>query len=205
MPVLDDVEIPQLDIFPRPVTLADTMTVYNFCDYDLWLQPYIGSQIGSVEHIPAGGQLARPFSAADRDIGISLKVSKAEADFATPVQVEYTAAADGLVYYDLSLIDCLGRTVEVRHGKPVRNGNTSACAGHEAGLQLGSASAMSFQCGAGIWCDDQAYLYEVSQKPAPVNVHRYGADRPPLGEPVQECKPHISMRREQRSFDGILR
>lgn len=23
--------------------------------------------------------------------------------------------------------------------------------------------AISFQCGAGAWCDDQAYLYEVSQ------------------------------------------
>jgi hypothetical protein len=172
MPVIDDVSLPQPSMFARPNTRANKITVYNFCAYDLWLQPIIGANaernlnadVESVQHIASHGEYSRHFQTTDVDRGISLKVSKVEGNFEKPVQIEYTLATFGDVYFDLSLIDCLGTTAEIRYGKPVRNGNTSACAGHEAGLQFGNAQGRSFQCGAGVWCDDQAYLYEASQQ-----------------------------------------
>ncbi|KAF2633037.1 hypothetical protein BU25DRAFT_406300 [Macroventuria anomochaeta] len=155
MPTVDDVEIPQLSLFPRPDSTANTLTIYNFCDYDLFFEPHIGNTLGEIGHIPAGGKLDRPFEAAPEGSGVNLKVSKTEGDYSKPVQIEYAVSA-GTVWYDISLIDCLGRTED-----GLRNGDTTACAGHEAGLQMGPAKdALSFQCGAGAWCDDQAYLYE---------------------------------------------
>jgi hypothetical protein len=166
MPVVDNVDIPQLSIFPRPTAVHDTVTVYNFCDYDLWLESNVGNVVAGMEQIFPGRKLDRLFHAGERGHGINFKVSRAEADFTNPVQVEYMADEYGKVWYDLSLIDCLGKTGEIRNGKPVRNGNTSACAGHEAGLQIGNenANATTFQCAAGAWCDDQVYLYEASQR-----------------------------------------
>jgi ElaB/YqjD/DUF883 family membrane-anchored ribosome-binding protein len=156
-PTIDNVDIPQLEIFPRPKSTPNTLTIYNFCDYDLWFEPHIGNVLEKTGHIPAGGKLDRPFEMAPEGSGVNLKVTKKEGDFGKPVQVEYAVSA-GTIWYDISLIDCLGRTPE-----GLRNGDTSACAGHEAGLQMGpAANAVSFQCGAGAWCDDQAYLYEVS-------------------------------------------
>jgi hypothetical protein len=155
-PTVDDVAIPQLELFPRPQSTANTLTIYNFCDYDLWFEPHIGNTLEAIGHIPAGGKLDRPFEMAPEGSGVNLKVTKTEGDYSKPLQVEYAVSA-GTVWYDLSLIDCLGRTPE-----GLRNGDTSACAGHEAGLQMGpAANAVSFQCGAGAWCDDQVYLYEV--------------------------------------------
>ena len=157
-PTIDDVDIPQLSLFPRPQTTPNTLTIYNFCDYDLWFEPHIGNTLEATGHIPAGGRLDRPFEMAPEGSGVNLKVTKTEGDYSKPIQVEYAVSA-GTVWYDLSLIDCLGRTPE-----GLRNGDTSACAGHEAGLQMGpAANAVSFQCGAGAWCDDQMYLYEVSR------------------------------------------
>ena len=155
-PTVDDVAIPQLSLFPRPGSTANTLTIYNFCDYDLYFEPHIGNTVAEIGHISAGGKLDRPFEAAPEGSGVNLKVSKTEGDYSKPVQIEYAVSA-GTVWYDISLIDCLGRTED-----GLRNGDTSACAGHEAGLQMGpAADALSFQCGAGAWCDDQAYLYEV--------------------------------------------
>jgi hypothetical protein len=155
-PTVDDVDIPQLSLFPRPDSTANTLTIYNLCDYDLYFEPHIGNTVEDIGHIPAGGKLDRPFEAAPEGSGVNLKVSKTEGDYSKPVQIEY-AVSSGTVWYDISLIDCLGRTED-----GLRNGDTSACAGHEAGLQMGPAKdALSFQCGAGAWCDDQAYLYEV--------------------------------------------
>ncbi|UPX15056.1 uncharacterized protein EKO05_0005520 [Ascochyta rabiei] len=155
MPTVDNVDIPQLSLFPRPDSTSNTLTIYNFCDYDLFFEPHVGNTLAEIGHIPAGGKLDRPFESAPEGSGINLKVSKTEGDYSKPVQIEYAVSA-GTVWYDISLIDCLGRT------DGMRNGDTTACAGHEAGLQMGPAKdALSFQCGAGAWCDDQAYLYEV--------------------------------------------
>ncbi|KAJ4331398.1 hypothetical protein N0V87_009188 [Didymella glomerata] len=154
-PTVDDVDIPQLSLFPRPDSTANTLTIYNYCDYDLYFEPHVGNTVEEVGHISAGGKLNRPFEAAPEGSGVNLKVSKTKGDYSKPVQIEY-AVSSGTVWYDISLIDCLGRTED-----GLRNGDTSACAGHEAGLQMGPAKdAISFQCGAGAWCDDQAYLYE---------------------------------------------
>lgn len=162
MPVIDNVNSPQFSLFPRPKVSPYKMTVYNFCSYDLWLEPHVGARVENVEHVAANGVYSRPFQAADEQGGVSLKVSKIKGNFARPVQIEYSRKVSTIAY-DLSLIDCLGQTGETRYGKVVRNGNTSACAGHEAGLQLGNRQSRSFQCGSGAWCDDQAYFYEASQ------------------------------------------
>jgi hypothetical protein len=157
MPTVDNVDIPQLSLFPRPESKANTLTIYNFCDYDLFFEPHIGNTLAEIGHIPAGGTLDRPFEMAPEGSGVNLKVTKKEGDYSKPVQIEYAVSA-GTIWYDISLIDCLGRTEDGR-----RNGDTTGCAGHEAGLQMGPGKdALSFQCGAGAWCDDQAYLYEVS-------------------------------------------
>ncbi|KAH8688582.1 hypothetical protein GQ44DRAFT_638310 [Phaeosphaeriaceae sp. PMI808] len=157
MPVIDHERIPQHNLFRRPTTVGNSVIVYNYCRYDLWVRPHVGNNVNAVERIPS--QRSKRFDIEKRDLAVNLKVSKIESNFAKPVQIEY-AVANGALWYDLSLIDCLGTTGEARDGKPVRNGDTSACAGHEAGLQLGNANDMTFQCGPGAWCDDQAYLYE---------------------------------------------
>lgn len=92
---------------------------------------------------------------------VNLKVSKVEGSFAKPVQIEYSGT-EGRISFDISLIDCLGTVMDPENGVYVKNGNTSACAGHEAGLQIGNDKSLSFQCRPGAWCDDQVYLYEVS-------------------------------------------
>lgn len=155
-PTVDNVDIPQLSLFPRPDSTANTLTIYNYCDYDLYFEPHVGNTVEEAGHISAGGKLDRPFEAAPEGSGVNLKVSKTKGDYSKPVQIEY-AVSSGTVWYDISLIDCLGRTED-----GLRNGDLSACAGHALGLQMGPAKdAISFQCGAGAWCDDQAYLYEV--------------------------------------------
>ncbi|KAF1847053.1 uncharacterized protein K460DRAFT_52514 [Cucurbitaria berberidis CBS 394.84] len=141
-----DVVAAQLNIFPLPITKPDTLTVHNYCSYNIYFNHFQGANMLESGNIAAGAKIDRPL------FGSVLKVSKTP-DMAKDVLVEY-AVADGRLYYDLSLITCLGRT------NGVENGDTSACAGHEAGLQLGNSKSKSFQCAAGAWCDDQAYLYQ---------------------------------------------
>ena len=154
--MIDNVELPQLNIFPRPVTTTNVFTIYNFCSYTLWVDIFIGATNNGSEQILAGGRLDRSLDSA---AGVNYKVSK-YANINHPVQVEYSANES--VFFDLSLIDCLGTDGMTMAGKPIRNGEMSMCAGHEKGLQLGNNKSRSWQCAAGAWCDDQAYLYEVS-------------------------------------------
>lgn len=160
MPVVDHVALPQLSLFPRPVTSPSTIFIYNFCDYDIWVLPILGEDVLPVEHVAKGARHSRPLAPTANNSGTSLKVSKIKDDFSRPVQIEYTAQDDGRVFFDLSLIDCLGRSA-FQNDSLLRNNNTSACAGHEAGLQFGNSQSKSFQCGPATWCDDQAYFYEV--------------------------------------------
>jgi hypothetical protein len=145
-PVIDVVS-PQLSIFPRPDTTPHTLTVHNYCDYDIFY-----------DHLGAAGKLDNGTLSAGKSFNSPLsgnvfKASK-KSTMENDVLIEYNVAADGKLWYDLSLITCLGST----DGKP--NSDTTACAGHEAGLQLGSKKWVAFQCAPGKWCDDQAYLYQ---------------------------------------------
>lgn len=148
MPGLDIIAT-QLDLFPRPESTPETLTINNYCDYELHYEHFDGASKTDTGVISAGGVFTSPLS------GTVLKAYKTEA-MTHPVLIEYSNTES--TYYDLSLIDCLGRDEE-----GARTGDTSACAGHEAGLQIGNAQSMTFQCGPGVWCDDQIYLYEVSQ------------------------------------------
>lgn len=72
MPTVDNVDIPQLSLFPRPQSTANTLTIYNFCDYDLYFEPHIGNTLAEIGHVPAGGKLDRPFEAAPQGSGVNL-------------------------------------------------------------------------------------------------------------------------------------
>lgn len=144
-----DVEAPQLSIFPIPATKPDTLTVHNYCSYDIYFNHFNEGALLETGKLAAGKSLDRPLT------GTVLKASKTQ-DMAKDVLVEYAVGKDGLLYYDISLITCLGRT------NGLENGDLKDCAGHEAGLQLGNGNSKTFQCAAGAWCDDQAYLYQVN-------------------------------------------
>lgn len=147
-PVVDKVA-PQLSIFSLPASKADTLIVHNYCSYDLYFNHFNGGNSLESGKLAARDSIERPLS------GTVMKVSKTS-DMAKDVLIEYAVAGDGQLYYDLSLITCLGTT------DGMENGSTKDCAGHEAGLQLGNAQSKSFQCAAEAWCDDQVYLYQVS-------------------------------------------
>ncbi|OAL46611.1 hypothetical protein IQ07DRAFT_546866 [Pyrenochaeta sp. DS3sAY3a] len=147
-PVVDE-PAPQLSIFARPATKANTLTVHNYCSYDLYFNNFDGQIL--LEH----GKLAAK-SSIERSLGGDvMKVSKTN-DMAKDVLIEYNVDG-GLLWYDLSLITCIGRDAN-----GLENGDLKDCAGHEAGLQLGNSNAnyKSFQCAPGAWCDDQVYLYQ---------------------------------------------
>lgn len=137
-PVIDVVS-PQLEIFERPTSTPNTLTVHNYCDYDIHFVHFNGGN-------PETGCLTAKTS-IDRPLqGTVFKASKNEG-MGNDLLIEYSIDATGVLWYNLSLLTCM------------ENGDTSKCAGHEAGLQLSNPGKMAFQCGAGTWCDDQAYLY----------------------------------------------
>ncbi|CAO2655280.1 Nn.00g103440.m01.CDS01 [Neocucurbitaria sp. VM-36] len=141
-----DVVAPQLSIFTLPIAKADTLTVHNYCSYDIFFDHFKGESKLESGSISAGASFDSPLS------GTVMKVSKSS-NMGKDMLIEYSVA-DGNLYYDLSLITCLGQT------DGLENNDTSGCAGHEAGLQLGNSVSKSFQCAAGAWCDDQVYLYQ---------------------------------------------
>lgn len=144
-----DVVTPQLSIYKKPEATANTLTVHNYCGYDIHFDHVKGFTTLESGVLAAGATIQRPLT------GTVLKARKTK-DSNKDMLVEYNVAADGQLWYNLSLITCLGTT----NGLP--NADTSGCAGHEAGLQLGNPGSKTFQCKAGAWCDDQAYLYQVS-------------------------------------------
>ncbi|KAL5119949.1 hypothetical protein ACEQ8H_002047 [Pleosporales sp. CAS-2024a] len=134
----------QLNLYPRPVATSNTLTIHNYCNYDIFYW-----------QLPNGAQgTLKPQAAFTSPVttGNVWKASKSP-NLAKVVQIEYVAAF-GQIYYDISLIDCLARAA---NGLPTTD--TIGCPGFEAGLQLGNQKAQTFQCAPGVWCDDQAYLY----------------------------------------------
>jgi hypothetical protein len=148
MPVLDDVDPEQPSLFAIPDSTPNKLTVVNYCPYDIYYEHLAGPAI-----IGQGTLSANGGSCSEAATGTVFKVGKTAVWPVTqPVQIEY-----GGNFYDLSMIDCLARAA---NGE--RTADTSACAGHEYGLQLSSPGARAFQCDSNAWCDDQAYFYEVS-------------------------------------------
>lgn len=160
-PVIDVVS-PQLSIFSRPDTTPHTLTVHNYCDYDIFYN-HLGLEKPDNGTLSAGVSYNSPLS------GTVFKASK-QATMVNDVLIEYNIAVDGKLWYDLSLITCLGSTDKMP------NSDTTACAGHDAGLQLGNKQNFAFQCAPEAWCDDQAYLYQVSQS---YNLRHYISTKRP--------------------------
>lgn len=145
-PPTQDKPIPQLDIFKRPASTPNTITFNNYCDYDIHYE-HLGASFSDVGVLKAGGSKSAPLT------GTVFKASKTP-DRAKVVLVEYSVAGDGKLWYNLSLVKCLGN----KNG--LYTSDMSGCAGHEAGLQFGNSQVRSYQCAPGLWCDDQAYLYD---------------------------------------------
>jgi hypothetical protein len=152
MPVADYATWTQYSYFERPESTPNKLTIMNYCPYDLYFKHLIPNAPSKSGSIAAGGQCV------EDAVGTVMKVGKQKEkdtdEPILPVQIEYGPSG----YYDLSLIDCLARVGE----KAFRTADTSACAGHEHGLQLSNPGSKAFQCAPGAWCDDQAYFYEVS-------------------------------------------
>ncbi|KAL6703530.1 hypothetical protein ACN47E_009555 [Coniothyrium glycines] len=138
-PVIDVVS-PQLSIFEVPASTPNTLTIHNYCDYDIHFNHFNGGSAPESGCLTSGTSIDRPLT------GTVFKASKNE-NMGSDLLVEYSIDATGVLWYNLSLLTCMV------------DGDTSACAGHEAGLQLSNPGKMAFQCAGGAWCDDQAYLY----------------------------------------------
>jgi hypothetical protein len=175
MPTIDNVNIPQLSLYPRPDSTANTLTIYNYCDYDLYFEPHVGNTVEDVGHISAGDKLDRPFEAAPEGSGVNLKVSKTKGDYSKPVQIEY-AVSSGTVWYDISLIDCLGRTED-----GLRNGDTSLCCRWDL-LRTRSASSVVLALGVTTRLTFTRYVFVVTG----CCECKLTYD---IGEPLQEEQP----------------
>ncbi|KAF2024780.1 hypothetical protein EK21DRAFT_77930 [Setomelanomma holmii] len=138
----------QLSLYSIPASTPNTITIHNYCDYDIHYL-HLGASFSDSGVLRSKDTFTSPL------IGTVWKGDKSP-DIAHPVQVEYVVAQDtGLLWYDLSLIDCLARGAN-----GLRTKDTSKCAGHELGLQFGNKDMISWQCKPGAWCDDQMYFYE---------------------------------------------
>lgn len=151
-PVNDGQGGQQLSLYSIPTTTPNTLTVHNYCDYDIYYLHLNGASTLGTGVLRAKDTFQSPLA------GTNWKASKTP-DNASPLQVEYTIDRTGVLWYNLSLIDCLVK----KNGMNTKD--TSLCAGHELGLQLGNKDMMSWQCKPGSWCDDQAYFYHVSCPP----------------------------------------
>jgi hypothetical protein len=136
----------QLQIYSPPETKPGMLTVNNYCNYPIHYVHLGGS--GGEGVLAPKGTFETPLT------GTVFKASQT-ANLEKVVLLEYVVSNSQL-WYDLSLIECLGKT------NGYQNTDTSQCVGFEAGLQLGNKEHFSFQCRPGTWCDDQAYFYQVS-------------------------------------------
>jgi hypothetical protein len=152
-PPVEDKPIRQLTLFDRPETVPNTIIVHNYCNYDIHFTHI--NQVKTLDNgiLKAGETYTSPLSTLPGGVW---KGSKAY-DMSKVVLAEYSIVqATNDLWYNLSLVKCLG----VTNGQYTTD--TNACAGHEAGLQFGNKQSKSYQCASGLWCDDQAYLYDVS-------------------------------------------
>ena len=145
----------QLELYTIPESKPKTLTVRNYCSYDIFYQHVGPKTVIGTGTLVAGGTWETP-----TNVGSNFKASKSS-DQSRPVQVEYNIdpAKPDELWYNLSMIDCLKKD-----NKGLLTTDASACVGLEAGLQFGNKQKMSFQCAPGTWCDDQAYFYFVSEQ-----------------------------------------
>lgn len=158
MPIKESGPPAQLDFFPIPESTPNALTMHNYCSYDLYFNGGAPEDSAGTK-LAAGGSVSRPLT------GSVMKVSKSKS-LHWPFLIEY-----GGGFYDMSLITCLGTTDGLELFDDVNNPkyqtittDTSRCPGHEAGLHLSQPKGPTFQCKDGLWCDGQAYFYEVSQQ-----------------------------------------
>jgi hypothetical protein len=151
-PPVKDAPFRQLSLYNIPTAVPNTITIHNYCDYDLHYSHRDSAMTLDSGILKAGATVQSPLSTSDAGVWLASKTP----DMVKVVQAEYTVPKDtSTLWYNLSLIPCLGSE------KGLPNADTTKCAGHEAGLQLGNQQSQVFQCAPGMWCDDQAYFYQV--------------------------------------------
>jgi hypothetical protein len=148
-----DTETPQLSLYPRPKATAGTLTIYNYCGYDIWYRHFDGRKPQNEQMIEDGILKSKGKPWTTMYAGTVFKARKTAKDNGKDMLVEYGVVA-GKLTYNLSHIVCLGA-----------GNDLSQCAGSDGGMNLGNESQESktFQCASNKWCDDQSYLYEVSR------------------------------------------
>ena len=156
---IKETQATQLNLYTIAESKPKTLTVQNYCSYDIQYQ-----HLGHNGSIGAGTLVAGGTWETPTNIGSNFKASKGN-DPSRVVQVEYNIdpAKPEELWYNLSMIDCL-----VKDDKKLLTTDASGCVGLEAGLQFGNKKKFSFQCAPGTWCDDQAYFYFVSKANTPM-------------------------------------
>lgn len=125
--------------------------VLNSCDYPVYLQSVSFAGEDQILIPPHKAYIAPLVLSCPTCGGVSLKVSR-QPNAPTVLQFEYTAK-DGLIWYNLSMIDCL------KAGRDSADG--SSCPGWEGGLQGGGGgTCKKFTCGPGQKCDGEVYWIE---------------------------------------------
>lgn len=151
-PPIQDSLTSQLKIFKTPDAQPNTIIFNNYCDYDIHYE-HIGPTPSEIGILKARSKKSSDLGTAQGQVFKASKTLYRE----KVALVEYSVERDGKVWYNISLVKCLG----TKNG--LYTSDTSGCPGHEAGLQFGNKQVKSFQCAPGLWCDDQAYLYDVSR------------------------------------------
>ena len=193
-PPIVETETPQLSLYPRPKTTPGTLTIHNYCGYDIWFRHFDGRRPEQQQIIEEGVFKSKGEAWTTPYAGTVVKARKSAQPTAQEMLVEYGVNARGEVTYNLSHVVCLGA-----------GNDMSQCAGTESGLNFGNESneSKTFQCAGGKWCDDQSYLYEVGQSP---HLRSWTpANTPFPGEHVQETQSKYYVPGINWSHDGVLR
>ncbi|KAF2877689.1 hypothetical protein BDV95DRAFT_614802 [Massariosphaeria phaeospora] len=125
------------------------LIIDNRCSYDIWYQAVNELITKPMVHVPAGTAAELEPYLQCGNCGTSYKISKTEEIIEMKhVQAEYTFEA-GLLYYDISLINCAD--LKAKDG--------SNCPGFEGGLRLASpeASCKPAYCPPNTYCPEQVY------------------------------------------------
>ncbi|KAF1994915.1 hypothetical protein P154DRAFT_612566 [Amniculicola lignicola CBS 123094] len=141
--------------FKKLTPYPGKISVFNNCpqDFNLWSIPNPDSSTPIT--LPAGYvYIEHPRTGPNNTGGISIKITSSSADtLAAPhTQLEYTLA-DNKVWYDISFIDCVKKTVA---GEP---SDGSECPGHGEGVQVvGGGKCEMLACQGGEYCPEEAYF-----------------------------------------------
>jgi hypothetical protein len=122
------------------------VAIYNDCAHTVYSDTVMQGSSRPTEAIKPNSWHWTPYQYPQNG-GVSMKLRKTPALFATPItQLEYTIASDGLIYYDISNVDC----------GPTSTSNQGACPFVNGGMFLHTTKGCSSKrCkGGDVRCHD---------------------------------------------------